>query len=364
MRYDLGPFEERVKLGYLRKSETDSLILYGYTDKCTFDRAWDEYTTIARGLILEKASGEVIAVPFKKFWNLGERLISRLENLPAETGYTVHEKVDGSLGIIFNYRGTWYVSTRGSFYSPQAVVAQSLLSKYDMSDVDEDSTLLVEIVYPENRIIVDYGATEELVLLGAYNRETCREREETYIAILALQTGMRQATRRTLTINQMVKLKKTLPRQEEGFVVRFGNGLRVKIKGDEYMAVAKMLSRMSPISFWESMVNGIVNKGYLAQLPEELRPRYEPIVVELENQYAVILKEIEQDLERMPHFGHYDGSKEHQKDIGLFIQGNNGIKHGSAIFPVLKMKIAAIDRYILKQIRPTGNQLKDRSSNT
>lgn len=356
MKYALEPFEALVKEGYLRKSETPDLILYGYTDRCTYDRHWNEYTTIARGLILEKSTGEVVAKCFPKFFNLGEQEETKLENLPAETGYEVHEKADGSLGIIFYYQGKWNVATRGSFYSEQAQKAQQLLSNYNMVNVDPNTTLLVEIVYPENRIIVDYGATEELVLLAAYDRVTGEERGAMSVVLTSFETGMRKAIRHKLTINQMIKLQKTMPRQEEGFVVRFGSGLRVKIKGDEYMAVAKMLSRMSPISFWESMVDGVVNTDYLAQLPEELRPRYEPIVAELQTQFAMVLGEIGQDLQRLPTVD--VSTKENQKAIGLFIQTPGNVKHSGAIFPALKENQKALEYYVMKQIRPDGNKLK------
>lgn len=360
MKYDLEQFEKRVEQGYLRKSETEDLILYGYTDRCTFDRAWDEYTTIARGLILEKATGEVVAKCFPKFFNLGEREETMLANLPAELGYTTQEKVDGSLGIIFNYKGKWTVATRGSFYSPQAQKAQELLKRYDLSfGIDESYTLLAEIIYPENKIVVNYGSNEALVLLAVYDRETGEEKSPMSLRLIEKITGMPGAKTYGMTINQMIKLQKNIPKDEEGFVVRFGNGLRVKIKGEEYMKVSRILANMSPLSLWEAMYNGKVPKQYLMQVPEEFRHEYEPMVNTLENKYSSMQDEIIEDLKTIPQYPGGILSREGRKHVALFVQNSKDLKHPKAIFQALYgSDLTLADKYIMNHIRPTGNVLK------
>lgn len=126
---------------------------------------WDPITTFCRGLITDNETGEIVARSFSKFWNDGER------KHDATPEYDVFEKVDGSLGIIFNYKGDWLVASRGSFVSDQAQHASQLLfKKYDVENLDPSICLIVEIVYPENRIVVNYGDRDELVLLAAFKR--------------------------------------------------------------------------------------------------------------------------------------------------------------------------------------------------
>lgn len=295
MKYDLTKFEELVEQGYLRKSEKGSLVLYGYTDKTTFDRNWNEYTSIARGLILDKNTGEVVAKPFPKFFNLGEMESVSFANLPKEP-YKVYEKCDGSLGIIFFHNNEWHMSTRGSFYSSQAVKGLEILKKkYNMNWLYPGFTYLVEIIYPDNKIIVNYKGEEKLVLLGVYHTESEQEivwdgQYGEYGSWGRFQsTGLELPEQYEYTIEEMIALKKTLPKDDEGFVVRFESGLRVKIKGEEYMRIAKMISQMSPLSFWEAMENGIVNRKYVHQLPEEFRSEYEPMIDKLEEQFTQIL---------------------------------------------------------------------------
>ena len=355
MKYDIKEFENLVKEGYLRKSEAGDLILFGYTDRTTFERNWNQYTKVARGLILNKNTGEVVAKPFNKFFNLSEMEEVFLSNLPLDKPYKAYEKVDGSLGIIFNYEGYWNVATRGSFHSEQAGIAQQMLKNYNLSAIPTNITLLAEIIYPENKIIVDYKGQKKLVLLAAFDRDTCEEIHPDKVAQYAQIMFMEMAKSYDYTIEQMIALQKTLPKDEEGFVVRFENGLRVKIKGEEYLRIAKTISQMSPISFWESMENGIVKREYLTQLPEEFRQEFEPIVKELEDQYKNIANEIQSDLELLPTQAL---TPEGRKTIGLFLKDTKSIKHKAVIFPLLQQQNSHVDKYILKTIRPTGNSMK------
>lgn len=354
MKYDLSLFEAEVKKGNLRKVEDADLVLYNYTDQCTYDKAWNETTLVSRGIIFEKSTGELIAKPFPKFFNLGEREETFLKNLPNEP-FLVTEKYDGSLGIIFNYKNQWRVATRGSLSSEQAVKAQALLADYDMSLVPTELTLLTEIIYPENKIVVNYGKKEALILLGAYDNitgmEIPRGTEFTSMSLkeLSLLTCISLADAHSLGIQEMIEMQKTLPKDKEGFVVKFYGGMRIKIKGEEYMRIAKMLSTMSPLSFWESMENGVVKKEYLQQLPEEFRMDFEPVVTELELQYATMLDEIRLDVSVIP-------KEWSRRDIGLAIaQDQVAFIHPRAIFPYLSGKV---ENYIMKHIRPTGNVMK------
>lgn len=356
MKYNIQAFEDMVNHGYLRKAENDDLVLYGYTDKCTFDRAWQTiYTRDARGIIFEKKTGKLIAKPFPKFFNLGEMEEVSLLNLPKEH-YEVWEKCDGSLGIIYNYKGHWNIATRGSLNSEQAKRGAEIMKKYVMM-VPIYATLLVEIIYPENKIIVDYKGEEKLVLLGAYDRESGREYGSDILGDISHQTGLPLAKKYDYTIDQMIELQKTMPKDEEGFVVRFEGGMRVKIKGKEYMRIAKMISQMSPLSFWEAMQDGKVSRFYVQQLPEEFRAEYEPMIDALEKQYGNVMAEIgEEDLPKLPKVDFT--TKEGQKTLGLFLQGDShGLKHPGAMFPLILNRIPALQKYVMKLIRPTGNNL-------
>lgn len=351
--YDLAKFDEQVELGYVRRVESGPLVLYNYTDACTYEKAWGTiYTRHARGIIFEKATGKLVAQPLSKFFNIGETEETRLGNLPDEP-YEVFDKLDGSLGIIYYYDGKWNVATRGSFASEQAVKGFEILNSYKTEYLNPEITYLAEIIYPDNKIVVNYGDEEKLVLLTAYKQGA--EISYGHLCAISNSTNIPKTNRYDLTIEQMIEMQATMPKDQEGFVVRFVNGLRIKIKGAEYLRIHKMIANMSPLSFWESMENGIVNKMYLAELPEEFRADFEPIVVELEEQYLVVLNEIHADLLMLPTTD--VSTKEGKKVVGMYVQGLNDLMHSTAMFPVLLGNVRALDKYIMKYIRPKGNVL-------
>lgn len=359
-KYDLEAFEDMVRHGYLRKAEKGDLVLYGYTDKTTFERAWQtKYTLHARGIIFNKKTGHLIAKPFPKFFNLGEMENVSLVNLPKEP-YRVYEKVDGSLGIIFYYQGRWHIATRGSFSSEQAMMGQIMLDsgQYKLQHLDPNVTYLVEIIYPENKIIVDYKGERCLICLGAYNTITGEELNQASLSNhMTMNVRMPCAEVYDYTIEEMIELQKTLPKDDEGFVVRFESGLRVKIKGHEYLRIAKMISQMSPLSFWEAMKDGKVGREYVQQLPEEFRKEYEPMIDQLEKQYAQAMFEVDQEANDLHCKLQLNMEvKECQKELGLLLQSkDHGLKHPGAMFSFLKGKSEAVEKYVMKLIRPTGN---------
>ena len=53
-------------------------------------------------------------------------------------------------------------------------MARVLLANYhtDLGTLDREYTYLFEIIYPSNRIVVDYGSSRRLVLLAAVHTQT------------------------------------------------------------------------------------------------------------------------------------------------------------------------------------------------
>lgn len=272
--------------------------------------------------------------------------------------YTITEKMDGSLGIIYNYNGKWRVNTRGSFSSEQAQRASEILKKYKLDSLYVGATILVEIIYPSNKIVVDYGQDEKLVILSAVWTDKQEEFSREELESLSQHTKMPLVNELKYTIDEMIELQKTLPKDEEGFVVRFNSGLRVKIKGREYLRVHKLISQISPLSFFESMDNGKVRIDYLQELPEEYREEAEVLTKTLEDKYKQVSDEIKYEVDTFIRKNGFVDMKErdHRKRVGLYVKDAKP-RHGSAIFSTLNGQMNRLDQYIMKQIRPKGNVL-------
>ena len=237
------------------------LTIWNYTEEVQYGNKWDELTLSARGLVTDEF-GTIVARPFAKFFNMEEG-----KHTPTQD-FEVFEKVDGSLGIVFNYKGEWIIATRGSFTSDQAVKGKEMLDRLKMDKVPQNLTYLFEIIYPENRIVVDYGNQEKLVLLGAIEVGSGVEVSRHTLEYFASEIGS-DITKSYDGIKDYSVLKDMVKDNEEGFIVRFSNGDRMKIKGQEYLRLHKIMTNLSTTAVWDVLSNGGNFENLLKDVPDE-----------------------------------------------------------------------------------------------
>jgi len=266
MKYDLNILSKYIDGGLVIKQvhPTLPLSIYNYSRECQYDGKWDDITLNCRGLVLDN-DGNVIAKPFPKFFNYEEH---KPEDIPNEN-FEVYEKMDGSLGIVFHYNNEWHVATRGSFQSDQAIKAKQILdTKYNISSLRKTRTYLFEIIYPENRIVVDYGNEEKLVLLGVIDTESGEEIPNSSLFFME-EDGWDIVTTYKTWGEDWETLKKEISKDNEGYVIRFSGGMRMKIKGVEYVRLHKILTNFSTKDIWELLKNGEPLEPFLERVPDE-----------------------------------------------------------------------------------------------
>ena len=250
------------------------LAIYNYTPECQFSKAWDETTLAARGLILNRDTGEVIAKPWPKFFNLSEH-----ETIPSRPAI-VREKMDGSLGIVFYYADKWHIATRGSFTSDQSIKAKEWI---EGRDFPKGYTHLFEIIYPDNRIVVDYGEFEGLVYLESLHLENG--------AVFDLDFWERKAEYHGLMYPQDLPQHKS---NEEGYVLYWPEyDFRVKVKFDEYVRLHKIMTEYSIKRLWEHLSLGGVFGELINGVPDEFYADVSVDKERLENTYLDIKKQVD-----------------------------------------------------------------------
>ncbi|WP_298305802.1 RNA ligase [uncultured Erythrobacter sp.] len=241
------------------------LLIWNYTNKCVYDKMWTPISMHARGLILDTERRAVIATPFPKFFNVSEA--GEGMKLP-DKSFEVFEKLDGSLIILFHHEGQWHAATRGALGTDQAIWAQNWIANKDLSALTPGTTYLCEAIYPENRIVIDY-AESGLVLLSAYDEQGFEfDAEATFET--AERLGWKAAKRyRFESIDALFASAETLPETEEGYVLRFDDGHRLKLKGSAYCRVHALISRITPLAIWELMQADDDLEKVRQQIPEE-----------------------------------------------------------------------------------------------
>jgi RNA ligase len=239
------------------------LSIYTYTRTAQYARAWTTATIRCRGLIVDDTTGEIVAWPFPKFFNVAEHALDHdyAPPLPEDEPFEVYDKVDGSLGIVFHYNDRWHVASKGSFTSEQAMWAQARLNTTDTRALWPDTTYLAEIIYPTNRIVVDYGDREDLVLLGAFNKDGTEIPLAT-ASVEWLEIGNVVRTWPALPLPELLKLAAANTRPDgtptsgistEGYVIRYANGVRAKAKLAEYVRLHKVLTGITERDIWRML---------------------------------------------------------------------------------------------------------------
>lgn len=237
-----------------------------YHTNCVVARCWNEVTLNCRGLIYNYETGEVLARPFPKFFNLGEPLAR--EDYEAEVEVT--DKLDGSLGIGYVWEGKLYIATKGSFASDQAIEANKILQETFPDWLPpEGVTPLFEIIYPENRIVLDYGESRELRLIDGIDIKTGKTHEPAYEDQSVFASWPGYSLSPTIYTN-LTEAVNSIPRHNaEGWVVRYlDTDERVKIKQKDYLDKHKLVFNLSQKTIWESLRDCRFSE-YKAGMPDE-----------------------------------------------------------------------------------------------
>lgn len=243
----------------VQKHPTAELYIYNYSRKAQFESIWNEITLLTRGLILDKDMN-IVARPFDKFFNLEQHKPEEIPVLP----FRVFEKMDGSLGILYWLDDKPYIASRGSFDSDQARHANKLLyDKYThtFDKITKGVTYLFEIIYPSNRIVVDYGDKDDLVLLAMIDNATGKDVELHDIGF--------ELVKEYDGVNDWSQLRAVQESNKEGFIVRFSNGFRIKMKFEEYCRLHSIVTNISNIVVWEYLRDGKSFDELLERTPDE-----------------------------------------------------------------------------------------------
>ena len=256
------------------------LWIHNYSQRAQFEftaENWPEALRDARGLVLDD-DARVVARGLRKFFNL-----SQLTRLP-EGKPEFWEKADGSLILVFEYQGRRICSTRGSFDSAQALWAERLIASQYADFVPRlGITYCLEAIYPGNRIVVDYGRAEELVVLAALDSDTGLDRDDALSAVTGL---FRMA--RSYGVHDPTAIPGV---EQEGFVLRWADGTRAKVKLDEYTRVHRLIYGTSTKTIWAMLRAGQSPEEQAAILPAEMRGWISNYADQLRALYSTIIRE-------------------------------------------------------------------------
>jgi len=341
MDYDtlLGGLNAAAADGLVYERRDGDLSLFCYTRNAVYDEVRVPFTIMARGLVLNRAERRIAATPFPKFFNFGEGG----REAPSDD-FEAYEKLDGSLIIAFWHDGCWRTVTKGDFHSDQAKAAPRFLPFDRMTP---GVTYLSELVGPSNKIVVRYP-TDECRLLGAYDADG---RELTRQELEALDLGGMPLAQvfNCASLSELVANTAALPVGEEGYVLRFSDGSRLKLKGNEYRRLHALISRLSPLTVWEAISAGD-EQAMRRELPEEFWGDFDQMRALMQRRVEEILAAVAVEATKWA-----DAS---DKDIGLALKTIPDPAR-SFIFAHRRghMTDGRTRQALYRMIRPAGNEL-------
>lgn len=343
MNYEqIKPYIQKKLISEQIHPENPRIRIFNYTQSCQFDKAWDEVTMQCRGLIMNIETGEILARPFPKFFNYGE-YVSNGWPIPIESPI-VTEKLDGSLGIMYFIDGKPYIATRGAFESDQAKWANKWWQKNVGNEVAEfakNFTHLFEIIYPENRIVVNYDFSG-LVYLCSVKISDGR------IVEVIMPDKVKTIQKVSIGNNPLDMLVEMDTPNAEGFVIFFpGANKLMKIKFNEYVRLHKLVTGVSEIAIWEHLKEDTELNDLLDKVPDEFFQWVQSVENRLRKEFAELYQEA-----KLAELTVYPMSS--RKEQALWIMAN-AKKVSGPTFSLLNGDNAGAAKAIWRMIRPHGN---------
>jgi RNA ligase len=287
--FDLISLEKYIQDGLISKQKHPlwDLWVYNYTQECVFKKKWDDITTQCRGLILDK-NGTVVARPFEKFFNYEEQEVPLPEGVPS-----IYKKMDGSLIIATSWEKHLIVATRGSFISDQARLAEKIILNNDallyMVNHSDNFTYLFELVGPSNRVVCTYG-TDKLILLAAISTWSGLEHNLNYYRHYDFIEVVEEY-KIDWNESSIEKLKSLNLQNEEGFVLKWENGFRLKVKFDDYIRLHRLLTGLNERVLWGYLKERKNIQDLKKNVPEEFIQWVDNVVFDMQVKFDTIFKD-------------------------------------------------------------------------
>lgn len=197
-----------------------------------------------RGLIFSK-DGILISRPYHKFFNVGERTETLLENIDLSQSHVILEKLDGSMIRPIPIGGSFRLGTKMGI-TDVAMQAETWLAdhlnyeNFINSCISFNVTPIFEWCSRKQRIVIDYPV-DRLVLTAIRHNNTGEyaslyELKKT-AAVYNLDV-VREYEGNIQNMESLMAETRGLQGQE-GWIIRFHDGHMLKIKAEEYVIIHK-----------------------------------------------------------------------------------------------------------------------------
>ena len=272
--------------GRVAVKENGRYLLLNYTAEAQYGGDFTEVEKACRGLVI-RDDGKIMALPFPKFFNLGEPQCPPLPDEP----YTVYEKIDGSLIILWFDGKDWRFNTRGSFDNEYIAFAANWFQEQPLHfRLPRHWTLMFEACLDDDTMPRAAYKPRGLYLLAIRDNYSGADLPLYGSAMQGL--GLEYLPSVAVYAESIDEVAKKAKEAEgiEGWVVRFTSGLRVKIKTAWYVRLFRAMQSLTPKRIRELMLDSGV--GLIDEFPDDLRPLAAEIADAIQEQLQAELEQV------------------------------------------------------------------------
>jgi len=233
----------------VHRREFGWVIDYNVSLKDTFVGKDERQTLILKNLrgTCFNTDGEIISLAFDKFHNLNECDGWREVDIDFSKQHHILEKLDGSMiRAIPMLNGSYRLGTRAGI-TEVAMKAEKFIASLSISRIARFDDLvrtclragmtpLFEFCSRDQRIVIDYPVAD-LVLLGVRANDTGAYMRRNHVEILGRNYSwsvVKAISSEHSSLKELASVVRQF-KEDEGVVVTFDHGFRVKIKADEYV---------------------------------------------------------------------------------------------------------------------------------
>ena len=285
--------------------------------------------------------GRIMARPFHKFFNIGERENTQPNLVDLSKPHKILKKLDGSMVHIVWIDGVPFFMTRAGVTH----IHDLIMKEYDYSWIfhgDQENyssyTSIYEYTSPNNRIVISYSKPQ-LTLLAV--------RENVSGKYINFKSTLEEIS--FSDTKSLMNYTKDLI-GEEGYVVRFDDGHMVKIKADEYVLIHNTRSEFSHEKNVLRTILEFKSDDVLPLLPEDAQKAYK------EYAKSVIDSLLSVGITLIEFLG--ETKSLNQKDYALRVMKEIDPRLQSVAFSMRKDEDAPIEILRLKILKGLSSQTK------
>ncbi len=207
----------------------------------------------ARGLKYDLETLEIISRPYHKFFNICEKPETQPDVIDWSQPHIILEKLDGSMLTPLLKKSTdeiLWMTKRG--VTSVAGTAQQFLKDNPQYEtfcramIDQGWTPIFEWCTRKQRIIIDYGAEDRMILTGIRKNDTGAYMGYDVMEMVAKSWNVAVVGVMPYQVTDADKFIEDVRglEGEEGYIVRFKDGSMFKIKGEWYCRIHKTFDNL------------------------------------------------------------------------------------------------------------------------